>query len=150
MTELEHLKSMWSTKTKRSTKLIIPQVTYKNSVGSLNNDNWFFRVPYAFREALDIKFEERKKDKKSYMVWTQGPIISFKEGDILHSKDKSQTIQIRFANQMGWDTSKEEMYQGSVVYSEYTTSNNTLIKQAEHSCTQMQFLQLLINGSYKS
>ena len=150
MTELEHLKSMWSTKTKRSTKLIIPQVTYKNSIGSLNNDNWFFHVPYAFREALDIKFEERKKDKKSYMVWTQGPIISFKEGDILHSKDKNQTIQIRFANQMGWDTSKEEMYQGSVVYSEYTTSNNTLIKQAEHSCTQMQFLQLLINGSYKS
>ena len=65
MEELEYLKSLWSRKIKRKTKLIVPEVKYQNLKGSLNNENWKFKVPYAFREALDIKFEQRMKDKKT-------------------------------------------------------------------------------------
>lgn len=150
MNELEHLRSMWSATVKRATVLIVPQVTYHEQKGSLNNESWAFNVEYAFRDALDIKYEERKKNKKAYMVWTQGPLLSFKEGDMINSRDGNRIVQVRFASQMGWDASKNEMYQGSVVYSEYTPSNNTYLKLNEHTCTQMQFLQLLIHGEYDS
>ena len=150
MNELDHLKSMWGSKVKRNTDLIVPKVTYIDGQGSLNNDSWAFKVAYAFRDALDIKYEVRKKNKKSYMVWTQGPNLSFKEGDLIHSKDGSRSVQIRFANQLGWDVTKEEMYPGSVVYSEFSVSGNSTSKPSELTCTQMQFLQLLIHGAYDS
>ena len=150
MNELNHLKSMWGPKVKRKADLIVPKVSYEDGQGSLNNDSWAFNVTYAFREALDIKYEERKKNNRLYKVWTQGPIISFKEGDILHSKDGKRSVQVRFAQQMGWDANKEQMYQGSVVYSTYDVSGDSLTKAREHTCTQMQFLQLLIYGVYDS
>ena len=148
MNELEHLRSMWAAKIRRTTQLIVPQVTYDGREGSLNNDSWVFKVHFSFRSALDIKFEERKKDKKPYMVWTQGPLLSFKEGDLVHSKDGFRAVQIQSARQMGWDPEKEEMYQGSVDYSDYALSGSSFSKLNEHSCTQMQFLQLLIFGKY--
>jgi hypothetical protein len=150
MKELNHLKSMWGEKVRRRTDLIVPEVTYKDGQGSLNNEYWAFSVPYAFRDALDIRFEERKKNRQSYMTWTQGPILSFKEGDFFHSADGKRAVQVRFAHQMGWDASKGEMYQGSVVYSDYSVSGNSLSKRSEHTCTQMQFLQLLISGAHES
>ena len=148
MNELEHLRSMWAAKVKRKTELIVPQVTYIGRGGSLNNDAWAFKVPYAFRDALDIKYEERKKDKKPYMVWTQGPLLSFNEGDLLRSKDGLRAVQIRISNPMGWDSTKNEMYQGSVVYSDYAVSNKLFSKFNQDTCTQMQFLELLIRGEY--
>ena len=47
---IEHLESMWASKISRKTPTI-PEVSYDTelSVGSLNNDDWFFKVPYAFR-----------------------------------------------------------------------------------------------------
>jgi len=148
MQELESLKSMWAKKTKRKTDLIIPKVSYDNehSTGSLNNENWFFKVPYAFREALDIKYEERKKDKKGYMVWTQGPILSFKDGDNFTAKDNKTSLQVQFSNPMGWDSAKDEMYQGSVVFDEFIVNDQKHIKINQHSCNQMQFLKVLIGG----
>jgi len=150
MDELEHLKSMWGAKIKRKTVLIVPQITHQNGEGSLNNDSWTFKVPYAFRGALDIKYEERKKNKQPYLIWTQGPILAFKEGDSIHSKDGSRTLQVQFANPMGWDSVKKEMCQGGVAYVEYARSDDSFTKQGEHTCTQMQFLQLLIHGSYNT
>ena len=99
---IEHLESMWASKISRKTPTI-PEVSYDTelSVGSLNNDDWFFKVPYAFREALDLKFEERKKNKKGYMVWTQGPILSFKNGDFFTAKNGSTALQVQFADPMG-------------------------------------------------
>ena len=150
MNENAHLRTMWSSKIKRSTVLIVPTVTYQDGEGSLNNDSWAFKVGYEFRDALDIKYEERKKNKKPYMIWTQGPILSFKEGDMLHSRDEKRTVQVRYANQMGWDEPRAEMHQGSVFYSEYVTSGISITKIGDHTCTQMQFLQLLISGEYGS
>ena len=81
MGELELLKSMWAHKVKRNTKLIVSEVTYDQGKGHLNNDHWHFQVPYAFLDALDLKYEQRMKNKKPYMVWTQGPLLRFKDGD---------------------------------------------------------------------
>ena len=144
MNELEHLKSMWCEKVKRSTKLIVPDVTYENMVGSLNNAHWAFKVPYAFREALDIKYEQRIKGKESHKIWTQGPILGFKEGDLLHSKNSTKAVQVQFANPMGWDKQNNEMFQGSVYYTEYKISDSKYTETQRKTSNQMLFLQLLI------
>lgn len=148
MNETEHLKSMWAAKIKRKLNLIVPKVTYDESEGSLHNDSWAFKVPYAFRDALDIKFEERIKDKEPYMVWTQGPILNFKEGDMLHSKDGVRAVQILSAAPMGWDSKEAKMNEGAVFYSEYAVAKNSFLKLRDRNCTQMQFLQMLIHGTY--
>ncbi len=128
----------------------MPRVTYDGKEGSLDNESWAFKVTYAFRDALDIKYEERKKDKKPYMVWTQGPLLRFKDGDLIHSKDGCRSVQVQFAQPMGWDSAKNEMYQGSIVYCDYVTRGNSMSKLNDHSCTQMQFLHLLIHGEHGS
>jgi len=144
---LDHLESMWAKKVKRKVPTI-PIVSYDTelSAGSLNNDDWYFKVPYAFREALDLKYEERKKNKKGYMVWTQGPVLSFKDGDSFTAKDNKTAVQVQFSNPMGWDSAKDEMYQGSVVFDEFTINNNQFSKIKQHSCSQMEFLKTLISG----
>lgn len=144
---IEHLESMWASKISRKTPTI-PEVSYDTelSVGSLNNDDWFFKVPYAFREALDLKFEERKKNKKGYMVWTQGPILSFKNGDFFTAKNGSTALQVQFADPMGWDSTKNEMYLGSVVFKEFSVSGNKFTELNQHSSSQMEFLKILISG----
>ena len=137
---------MWGPKVRRKTKLIVPLVTYENNRGSLNNKNWAYNVSYAFRDALDIKYELRVQNKISSMEWTQGPILSFKQGDVFHSKAGDKMVQVRFANQMGWDANNNKMYQGSVVFSEFLHNGNLFNKSIDRTVTQMQFLQLLISG----
>jgi len=132
---------------RRSVDLIVPEVTYNGMDGSLNNDHWAFKVPYAFREALDIKYEQRVKNKAPYQVWTQGPLLSFKDGDSLESTDGKQCFQVAYARPMGWDASKEEMYQGNVVFDEFDIIEEKYIKVKRSTCTQMQFLVMLITGS---
>lgn len=156
MNELEIIKSLWPKKgidgkiikKNREISLIVPEISYFGQDGSLNNDSWAFRVGYAFRDALDIKYEERKINKEPYMVWTQGPCLDFKEGDILHAKDGNRTVQVLSAKQMEFDSEKDEFYRGLVVYSEYEVSGNSFTKIEDRACTQMQFLQLLIDGQY--
>ena len=144
---LEHLESMWASKIKRKT-LTVPKVNYdsKLTIGSLNNDNWYFKVPYAFRGALGLKFEERKKNRKGYMVWTQGPILSFKNGDTFTSKNGNRGLQVQFASRMGWDSEKNEMYLGSVVFKEFTVDGNNFTEINQHDCNQIEFLDILISG----
>lgn len=149
MNELEHLRSMWTATSKRVTKLIV-DLTYDGNQGSLNNDSWVFNVPYAFRDALDIKYEQRMKKLEPYWVWTQGPLLNFVKGDLINSKDGLLAVQVESASQMEWNYSKDEMFQGSVVYSEYSVTSGRYVKLKEHTCTQMQFLQLLIHGQYDS
>ncbi|MBL0354843.1 MAG: hypothetical protein IPP03_20185 [Dechloromonas sp.] len=76
--------------------------------------------------------------------------MSFKEGDLIQARDGRSAVQVRFANPMGWDPSKGEMYQGSVFYLEYEVSEGVYTKLQERTCTQMQFLQLVIFGKYES
>ncbi len=146
MNELEQLKSMWAHKVKRLTKLIVPDVTYINGKGSLNNAHWKFVVPYAFRDALDLKYEKRMKNKEPHMVWTQGVILRFKDGDTISSRCGTSLVQVKYANPMGWDVSKDEMYEGSVLYEEFGHTEECNQSLGERNITQMKFLELLIYG----
>ncbi|PSW31722.1 hypothetical protein C9J21_15470 [Photobacterium phosphoreum] len=119
----------------------VPAVTWDSvkQVGSLNNGNWSFDVGYAFREALDLIFMDRTRNKLKVNLWTQGGIISFKEGDLIYSRCGQRSVQVRYATSMGWDVAKNDMYYGNVTYYESWTSE---IKHV----TQLDFLSMLING----
>ncbi|RZF81281.1 hypothetical protein EXT43_12650 [Pseudoalteromonas sp. CO109Y] len=148
---LKYLKLMWPTDSKSKIKRELaeyPSVYFNSALneGSFNNDSWFYQVPYTFRDALDIKYEQRVKDKKPYMVWTQGPILKFKMGDTFPSKNGISTIQVQYGEQMGWDREKDEMFLGSVVFDLFEHVNNQYFFKQRYQCDQMMFLQLLITG----
>ncbi|SGY87528.1 hypothetical protein [Moritella viscosa] len=148
--EITQLKALWQERTQRSTSLIVPSMSNEHSKlvpDDIHHSHWCFNIPYAFRDALDIKYEQRKKDKKTYMVWTQGPMLSFNEGDTFTSKNQNCALQIIFATGMGWDAAKNEMYQGSVVFEEFKIENKKYTNIKQHSCNQMAFLEILITGS---
>jgi len=142
---LIHLKSMWAPQVKRSTQLIV-DVSYKEKKGCLHNPDWAFEVPYAFRDALDLSYDQRLKNKIPYMVWTQGPVLKFKEGDVFHEKSTNNLLQVGYATTMGWDTQRNEMFQGIVNFTTYQQKTDCFHKLDEGSLNQMDFLALLING----
>jgi hypothetical protein len=157
--ELEYLCSLWEKANKQETgepyckvsraiKLIVPEVTYypKEMAGSLNNDHWAYDVSYAFRDALDIKFEQRMKNKKPYMVWTQGPLINFTKGDWIHSKCGQKSLQVQFSSGMGWDPTILQMYNGIVNFDRFNKKDGSWIKTSSESLDQMEFLEMLIMG----
>ena len=45
---------------------------------------WRLAVPACFRDALDIKWAERRKDGTSVWRWIQGSSFDFKQGDTLY------------------------------------------------------------------
>lgn len=51
-------------------------------------DGWFMAIKESYRNTLDIKYTERKKDKKSFFEWTQGPYFSFTEGHLFYDTPK--------------------------------------------------------------
>ena len=146
MNEITLLKSMWGQKARRKVDLISP-ISVINGKTLFDNSHWHYNVHFSFREAIDIRLEERKNDKKPYLVWTQGPIISFKEGDLIHSNDGCRSVQVKYALPMGWDGSKGEMYEGVVTYSLFENSEGEIHQIGQESCSQMRFLELLITGS---
>ena len=75
-------------------------------------------------------------------------MLSFKAGDLIHSANGKRSVQVQSANPMGWDEYKMAMNQGTVTYLEYEVHNKTLSKQGQKTCSQMQFLQLLIYGKH--
>ena len=46
-------------------------------------------VKECYRNELDIKFTERKKNKQSFWEWTQGPYFSFAEGHLFYDTPKA-------------------------------------------------------------
>jgi hypothetical protein len=45
-------------------------------------------VKDCYRNELDIKYTERKKNKQSFWEWTQGPYFSFAEGHLFYDTPK--------------------------------------------------------------
>ncbi|NQT88275.1 hypothetical protein HQ560_16020 [bacterium] len=64
---------------------------------------WHVAVPACFRDALDIKWTERKKDKVGEWKWIQASAFSFRPGDTLYDSPKAYGTwagalgQLRFA-----------------------------------------------------
>ncbi len=52
-------------------------------------EGWFMAVKECYRNELDIKYSERKKNKQSYLEWTQGPYFSFAEGHLFYDTPKA-------------------------------------------------------------
>ncbi|AWG80358.1 hypothetical protein ACIL2W_004249 [Vibrio parahaemolyticus] len=124
---------------------VVPAITWDNNTqkGSLNNEHWHFKVGYGFREALDLLFIERVRNKKKVYLWSQGCIISFKEGDLIDSCCGTRAVQVKFASPMGWDEAKNDMYYGSVTYNEMDLVNGLL---KTNTLNQLEFLTMLIEG----
>ena len=80
------------------------------------------------------------------MVWTQGPLLRFKDGDFLTSKCGTKAVQVKYANGMGWDTAVDQMYEGSVVFESFDIKDGSYISSGEKNVTQMQFLNMVIHG----
>ena len=151
--EIERLKLMWAYSPRRTTDLIVSATVLlnKSEPGErdewvFKNDEWAFLVPFWFRDALDIKYDQRVKEKRPYMVWTQGPVIHFKEGDLIRARSGDRFVQVSAATPMGWNKAKGVMAQGGVTYSEFSTLGGRLVKTGTYDCTQMQFLQMLMSG----
>lgn len=130
---------------------VVPKVTWNSTMmtGSLNNEHWAFNVHYAFREALDLRFMERVRNKRKVHLWTQGALVSFKEGDTLVSRCVSKSVQVKYANGMGWDSAKNEMYYGSVIFKKHIIKKGSLNFVGEYNLTQLEFLEMLITGSVR-
>ena len=155
MKEIDLIKKMaLSTRAKRSDILIAPI-----KLDCLDTQNWVFPLCYGFREALDIRYTEKVttikkmidgqevKVKKKYMIWTQGRIIAFKDGDLIINTCGDIAVQVEFAQPMGWDVSKDTMYTGSVMFKLYNIQEGKYLLAARYKCDQLEFLTLLINGS---
>lgn len=83
-----------SNKVRRSLELIVDDVRYVGNRGELDNPEWAYEVPFAFRDALDIRYQERQEHKQSVYRWTQGPYVAFSPGDLLHHRDTGGCVQV--------------------------------------------------------
>ncbi|HZV47963.1 MAG TPA: hypothetical protein VFG06_11550 [Thermodesulfovibrionales bacterium] len=52
-------------------------------------EGWYMAVKQSYRNELDIKYTERKKNKQSFWEWTQGPYFSFAEGHLFYDTPKA-------------------------------------------------------------
>ncbi|MCU7839743.1 MAG: hypothetical protein KZQ94_10255 [Candidatus Thiodiazotropha sp. (ex Troendleina suluensis)] len=77
---------------------------------------WKMAVPEEFKDALDIKLTPRIFAKKKEMLWTQGSLYDFHEGDTIHDitqaynewgealKHLKISVQVQFASSSGYVT----------------------------------------------
>lgn len=112
----------------------------------LDAEHWHFIVKRGFRDAFDILKTSRVQGGKIIESWTQGPIIRFKEGDMLHSKCGKFCVQVKFYNDMGWDPVRNDLDEGTIVYKIYKKDDGKFIHLEEKSTTQYGFLNVIING----
>lgn len=145
MLEIETLKSMALRRKKRLTNLIVP-LDRLLAGESIDADRWEFSVPFAFKDALDIQYSQRIKDKRKHMVWTQGPCIAFKEGDLLHAKSEKYSVQVKYAAPMGWDSDNNSMYAGSVLFDLFEINEGKYQFQYRYQTSQIKFLEFVIAG----
>jgi len=171
----DHLQSLWNKRqckivkgeevisypTKRSTKLIVPHVSWEqdSGTGSLNNDHWAYNVHYSFRSALDLSYDtriktqtfkneitgENEKNTTPYQIWTQGYKIHFKEGDLLTSNNGYPSIQVQNSQPISWDDKNKIMNLGMVEFEPFDDMKFGHIGDIT-TVNQMEFLLLLIFG----
>lgn len=77
---------------------------------------WKMAVPEPFKEALDIKLTPRIFSKKKEMLWTQGRLYDFHEGDTIYDTTQAYKewgealkhlkigVQVQFASSSGYVT----------------------------------------------
>ncbi len=139
---------------------------------------WFFKLPVAFRSALDIKLTTRQLNNQKHQVWTQGTMFSFKQGDTFYDsflayslpwgdalKVFSFCIQVDEAmpdryeaveanpivrNGMRLNLILNQFHDGFVRFKILRSNRNELEEIAVHKSTQKEFLRLLQIGVFVS
>jgi hypothetical protein len=122
-------------------------------------DGWFMAVKECYRNELDIKLTERKKNKQSYFEWTQGPYLSFAEGHLFYDTPKSyrkwgQALKaIKIACQITSATptilgKNKILVEGTVTFTIYKPDKEftSLIAGKEYKLSQREFVNFLKTG----
>lgn len=157
--EARHLDTLWKLATNKetgeqyyrankSTKLIVDGVTFDDAqkIGALQNEHWVFSVGYEFRDALGLSFDQRKKNKVAYMVWTQSPYIYFKEGDLLNSKCGNYALQVKMSNAVRRVGDSDLIDYGLIEFVVLKKAGQKYRYHAMKAMTQYDFLKALIYG----
>ncbi len=122
-------------------------------------NQWHMCVPSCFNAALDIRYSERKKNKKPYWVWTQGADFSFAAGDIIYDtpdgykvwsealKSIKRCVQISEAKPAG-GAEEGDRYSGLVKAKVFRPNEkrSALCLEQELQMTQYDFVSYLIFG----
>lgn len=125
-------------------------------------EGWFMAVKECYRNELDIKYSERKKDKQSYSEWTQGPYFSFAEGHLFYDTRKAyrkgvsweqalkvikKACKITSSTPTILDKNKN-LVEGIVTFTLYEADkkSNSLIAVKEYKLSQKEFVNFLNTG----
>ena len=142
-------------KTKRLTDLLIEFEDAKFSKG------WYFCVPRAFRDSLDIKLTDRVIKKQKVKMWTQGTTFCFNVGEILYDtalgyegwsealKHLKIMVQIKSASAA---VPGKERFSGQLKMEIWAPNKNKtgIDKLGEKDMSQDDFIRLLIAGPSKT
>lgn len=151
MRELNLLASLAATgRLKRGRRLLVQDLQYEGTTGHWRTAEWAYAVPYAFREALDIRFLLRMEHKQEVMRWTQGPLLAFSAGDVLHRCDGSGCVQVVFARPMarGQSLAAHSLDPGYVGCHLCDGPAGDMQLAAFWEGTQLDFLRGLISGEW--
>jgi hypothetical protein len=122
-------------------------------------DGWFMAVKECYRNQLDIKLTERKKNKQTYLEWTQGPYFSFAEGHLFYDTPKAykkweqalkvikKACKITSATPTILDRNKN-LVEGTVNFTMYKPDkqNMSLIAVRDYKVSQGGFVDFLKTG----
>jgi hypothetical protein len=125
-------------------------------------DGWFMAVKECYRNELDIKLTERKKNKQSYSEWSQGPYFSFAEGHLFYDTSKAyekgkkwgqaikaikMACKITSATPTNLDKNKN-LIEGMVNFTVYKPDKKatSLIAIQDHKLSQREFVDFLKTG----
>jgi len=122
-------------------------------------DGWFMAVKECYRNQLDIKLSERKKNKQSYLEWTQGPYYSFAEGHLFYDTPKAygkwgealtaikEACKITSATPTILDKNKN-LVEGTVNFTTYKPNKEAtlLIVVRDYKVSQREFVDFLKTG----
>ena len=122
-------------------------------------DGWFMAVKECYRNQLDIKLTERKKNKQTYLEWTQGPYFSFAEGHLFYDTPKAykkwgqalkvikKACKITSATPTILDRNKN-LVEGTVNFTMYKPDkqNMSLIAVRDYKVSQRGFVDFLKTG----
>ncbi len=170
---IKHFYGLWNqnadtSKAQRTSELIVGTILKTSSTSFKFIHDWAFDAKYAFRDGLGLKYETRTSSAlkpylltserdtlrkgHSFTMWTQGPILYFKQGDSFNSRlDDSLSIQVQYSDTMGWDPSQSKVHEGLVNFNVYRRSDSgSTHLESKRVCTQYEFLNILVNGNYRS
>ncbi len=141
-------------KQRRGTELITC-LEPKEGYGPLPEDfcqGWAFKLGPSFADALDIIFQQRKRNKKSYSVWTQGSRFDFKQGYTIHSTDGKTVVQVAEASPVEPGGGGIKRDPGKIELKFYSAQDGPKIWKLERTetMTQDDLVRLLILGDKKA